>query len=166
MKEIWKDIKGYNGDYQISNFGRVMSFKNGRKRMLKNSFRDKNYYNISLWLNNKKSEYRIHNLVWSHFGDEESNGHEKQVDHIDRNKLNNRIDNLRISNNAQNNINRTGYNKTSKYKGVCWFKRNSKWRAYIGGKHIGLFDTEKEAAIAYNTMATKIYGEFAYLNLF
>jgi hypothetical protein len=59
-------------------------------------------------------------------------------------------------------------NKTSKYKGVSFYKSSDRWKAQIKinkhVKHIGYFDSQKEAAIAYNSEAKKAFGEFAYLN--
>jgi len=58
--------------------------------------------------------------------------------------------------------------KTSKFRGVCWHKRLKKWRATIhkNGKSfwLGLFDTEEEAAKAYDAKARELFGEFAYQN--
>lgn len=88
-----------------------------------------------------------------------------QVDHINGNGLDNRRENLRLVNQAQNNMNagkRIG--ASSNYKGVGFHKKAGKWRAYIGKKHLGLFDKEIEAAKAYDLEAKNIYGSFAKLN--
>jgi len=93
----------------------------------------------------------------------------KLVDHIDGNGLNNRKANLRLCNHKQNGWNRRpnsrGY---SKYKGVSWHKGNKKWRAAIRKSykltHLGYFDSEIEAALAYDKKAKELFGEFAYLN--
>ena len=92
------------------------------------------------------------------------------ADHRNRNPLDNRKRNLRICTIQQNAMNRRPQNrsKTSKYKGVSLFKENDKWRASIKtdkrDKHIGLYNTEIEAAKAYDKEAKKYFGEFAYLN--
>lgn len=93
----------------------------------------------------------------------------KEIDHTDRNGLNNQKSNLRICTVSQNQANtksRTG--GTSKFKGVGWFKSSRKWRALIKVKgqlvYLGLFVTEEDAAIAYNNAALRHFGEFARLN--
>lgn len=90
------------------------------------------------------------------------------TDHKNHNKLDNRRDNLRPASGTQNAGNRKARQGTSKFKGVCWFKRDKKWIVYIrlngGRKHLGLFTDEIEAAKAYNEAAKKYFGEFACLN--
>lgn len=88
------------------------------------------------------------------------------TDHINHNKLDNRKSNLRFCTASQNQWNKPSYGGTSKYKGVS--RRRNKWKASIGknnkSHHIGYFDTEEEAALAYNAKAKKYFGEFACLN--
>jgi len=92
------------------------------------------------------------------------------VDHENREGLDNRKVNLRLATHAQNNYNSfRGFNKgTSKYRGVSFDKKAKKWRAVIYYKnqkiHLGMFETEKAAADAYDKAATKYHGEFALRN--
>jgi hypothetical protein len=92
----------------------------------------------------------------------------KVVDHIDRNGLNNRRSNLRICSAADNSRNSRGWGKTSQYKGVSWSKGKKKWISVIKYNckyhHIGCFDNQSAAAKAYDKMARKFFGQFAYLN--
>jgi hypothetical protein len=95
------------------------------------------------------------------------NSGECVCDHINRNRLDNRISNLRICTHSQNILN-SGIRKdnTSGYKGVYF--HDNKWQTHIdmGRKrlNIGAFTTAECAALAYNEAAKKLHGEFAYLN--
>ena len=91
------------------------------------------------------------------------------VDHINRNKLDNRRCNLRVASNSQNCRNREkGKNNTSGYKGVSYKKKNKKFAARItvdGRMHnLGLFKTAEEASLVYNAAAVRFHKDFACLN--
>ena len=97
--EKFKDILYYNGRYQISNYGRVKSmFYNNKQvslkkeKILKNTIRKGTYYCVSLYKNNKLESKNVHRIVAETFLANKNNY--KYVNHIDENKLNNRIDNL------------------------------------------------------------------------
>lgn len=93
----------------------------------------------------------------------------KQTDHRNGNGIDNREENIRICTGSQNNQNCHRVWGKSKFKGVSWYKRYKKWLASIGfnGKAIncGYYDSEIEAAKAYNTKAKELFGEFARLNI-
>lgn len=89
-----------------------------------------------------------------------------QIDHIDRNRLNNSIDNLRLVTNQQNSFNKEKSKKSkSLYKGVCWREDKKKWQARtkIAGveKSLGYFDTPEAASLEYLIYTKKVQGEFA-----
>ena len=92
----------------------------------------------------------------------------KQVDHINQNPLDNRKVNLRLCNNIENNSYKGKRPGKNNYKGVCWHKGSKKYLAKIivKSKHIylGTFDSEIEAAKAYNEAAKKYHKEFAFYN--
>ncbi len=97
-KEIWKDIEGYEGLYQVSNFGRIKSLKRtslmGRslkEKILKQSKNTKGYYQVGLY-SKKPKTIMVHILVAQTFIPKPNNKHE--INHIDGCKTNNRVGNL------------------------------------------------------------------------
>lgn len=91
------------------------------------------------------------------------------VDHINHNTLDNTRENLRLSNNRLNQVNRCKkVNCSSKYIGVSKNKRNT-WDAQIRNRtkriKLGSFKTEEAAALAYNEASIKINGSYAVLNV-
>ena len=92
------------------------------------------------------------------------------IDHINRDGLDNRRFNLRICTNAQNQGNaKPQIGCSSIYKGVRWHQPNKKWQARIRmngrERHLGYYDNEVDAAVAYNRRATELFGSFARLNV-
>ena len=163
--EYWRLIDGYN-NYEISSHGRVRN--NQTDRILGACLDGTGYYRVDLSKDGKRKNHKIHRLVADAFIPKLQN--KTYVDHKDNNKLNNHMNNLRWCTIAENNRNQTKQaNKSSKYKGVSWNKRNKKWRACIKHNrkmiHIGLFKDEKDAARAYDTKAKELFGKFAKLNI-
>lgn len=91
------------------------------------------------------------------------------IDHKDNNGLNNQRNNLRVATRSQQVAN-AGPRNTNKcgLKGVSWHKQARKWRAVImvgaKQKYLGCYVDKEEAARAYDTAATQVFGEFAKLN--
>lgn len=157
--EIWKDVPNYEERYQVSNFGRLKSkqyLKKGnrnsfyytKEKILINTKNNHGYYFFKLSNGSKYKTYKIHQLVAMAFLGHTPNGHSSIVDHIDRDKLNNRLDNLRIVTPKESVKNRN-VNKTSKYSGVSFDKSRNKWvaRININGvyKFLGRFESETKA---------------------
>ena len=90
------------------------------------------------------------------------------VDHIDHNGLHNRLTNMRLCTRRQNNYNSRTASGSSQYKGVSYDRAAHKWRATINHRgqhhHLGLFETEIQAAHAYDQKARELFGPYAYLN--
>lgn len=126
--------------------------------------RNTNYARTSgVLYNDKQNSFSMHQLVLSFY----STG--MQIDHINGNGLDNRKENLRICTQSQNLMNSTCIKKgSSKYKGVVYVKKTNKFYAHIKLNtkiiYLGTFNTEIEAAQAYNLAASKFFVSFARLN--
>lgn len=114
MKEIWKDIVGYEGSYQVSNLGRVKSLsrtfirKNGspflvKERILKPRLDTKGYPRVMLCIRKVKKNCAIHRLVAMAFIPNPTN--KPDVDHIDTNRNNPIVSNLRWVTSTENHLN-------------------------------------------------------------
>lgn len=153
--EIWKDVKGYEGLYQISSFGNVRTpFKlsyNGKKLkplIMKKSKNGNGYYTVTLRKNNKQTTFTIHRLVALNFL--ENNFNYNIVNHKDHNILNNHFTNLEWVSPRENCCHgRLKYKSTSKYIGVHYDSNRNKWQSSLryGNKRIflGRFDSEIDA---------------------
>lgn len=165
LKEEWKPINGYEGLYEISNYGIVKSLAkewatgNGvmfkkETTILKPKEHAGGYRLYTLCKNGTLNNHSAHTLVYDHFGVGKRNGRKLQVDHIDEDKTNNRIDNLQLLT-PRENISKmmATTDKPSKYPGVHWHGRDKKWGTQIRHNrqrtYLGLFETEKEAYAEY-----------------
>ena len=92
-------------------------------------------------------------------------------DHKNGNGLDNTRNNIRQCNHSLNAANiKKRKGTTSCFKGVCWNKKSEKWQAQImvskRNKRLGMFDDERDAALAYNLAAKLAFGDFAIMNTF
>lgn len=161
--EVWKDVKGYEGLYQVSSYGRIKScekiiyYLNSDKvrRLQKEKIMSfgigNGYYIVTLYNNGKSKKYYVHQLVAMSFLNHIPNKYELVVDHINNNKLDNNLNNLQVVTHSDNV--RKGFKrkdaKTSKYKGVYLEKRTGKYISSITiskkNIYLGAFKTEIEA---------------------
>ena len=159
MNEIWKEVKGYEGIYEVSNIGRVKSLKFNKEKILKAGLNSNGYLTVSLCKYGSQKTRKVHKLVAEAFLYHTPCGFELVVNHIDINKTNNKVDNLELVTSRENS-NRKHIESTSKYVGVSWKKQNNKWRSQIEingkKKHLGYFTDEFEAHLAYQTELKKI----------
>ena len=122
MKEIWKDCKGYEGLYQVSNLGRVWNIK--LQRYLKGSYDKDGYIRVILTAKNGKAKMeRVYILVVVVLLNNHNNY--SQVNHKDKNKGNNCVDNLEWCDTKYN----TTYSK-GKASGYLWEYYNGEYKSY------------------------------------
>lgn len=134
--EIWRDIPGYNGRYQISNFGRVRT-KNynhtGITKIMQLSENGRGYLQVCLTKDNKKRSIKIHRLVAECFINNPDNL--PVVNHKDENKQNNHVNNLEWCDNNYN----THY-------GTAIKRRSKSVKQMLNNRVINTFDSISDAA--------------------
>lgn len=99
MNEIWKPINGYNGDYEVSNMGRVKSIK--RNKMLKPMKKRSGYYAVGLYKDAIRKYVSLHRVVAFAFLGDPPEGKD-QINHKDGDKSNNCVNNLEWCNQSEN----------------------------------------------------------------
>ena len=156
MEEIWKDVIGYEGIYQVSNKGEVKSLlrivdrgqlpnRIQKERIMKKTVNAHGYYVVNLTKDGKQRVHTVHSLVALCFiGDREG----KDTNHIDSNKLNNYLYNLEYVSRRENTCH--GKSRKHVYPGISFISKSKKWRAnpILNGvvKELGVF-LEKDQAI-------------------
>ena len=165
--EVWKDVPGYEGQYQVSNLGHFKSlnyYNKGKIKILKKTpkghktSKQKKRFYVCLSKNKKQKKMGISQIVAMAFLKHKPNGFKLVVDHIDNNCSNDRLYNLQVITNRQNcSKDRVG---NSKYIGVYWNKKDKRWVSQISygnkSKYLGSFKNEIEAAQAYKKELNKI----------
>jgi hypothetical protein len=169
--ETFKNIPKWEGIYQVSNAGRVKSLPrkwSPRESILSPAVSHDGYLKVDLKANGKREQVEINRLVALSFLDRNYVTKGLVCDHIDRDRQNNNLSNLRVVTHRENSQNR----RTSKdLIGACKRSTSKRWTSsiYINGKqrHIGDFDTAEEASSAYFAMANlerKLTGNCQYEN--
>jgi len=152
LEVLMKDVLGFEGIYAVDEHGSVWSFKWGNFRKLKPGIDRDGYHIVNLCKDGKQKTHKVHRLIAQAYLKDYSN--DLQVDHINGDRINNKLENLRMVTQQKNQWNQT------KAKGYTWNKNAGKWQAQIkvNGKvkNLGLFDTEQEAHDAY-LKAKQIY---------
>ena len=169
MEEIWKDIQGYEGLYQISNLGNVKTLHYGQKvhnhnwestpsRLLKQKTSTSGYQRVELYKKDSRKCFYVHRLVAIAFLENPEN--KPQINHKDGNKFNNCIDNLEWATSSENlkHAHQTGL-KPSSMKGVTGHKSH-KARTILqydlNGNFVNIWYSMVEAANSLGTRSTTI----------
>jgi hypothetical protein len=146
--ENWKDVKGFEEMYQVSNLGRVKSFKCNKEKILKPSINGAGYLSLSLFKDGRDYTKRVHILVAEAFLEHiPDNTFTIVVDHKDGNILNNEEDNLQLITQRRNTIKGNVVNKSS-LLGTSWSSKDKVWISQIYYKkniRLGCFNNEQEA---------------------
>lgn len=161
MKEIFKDVLGYEGFYQVSNFGRVKGLERivkhncGGNRVLKEKILKPcsdgwGYLIVSLCKENVIKTKKIHIMVCESFLNHKTCGFKMVVDHIDSNKQNNNLNNLQIITQRENSSKERTI-KSGTPPGVNKSGKKYMARITINGfrEYLGMFKTLEEASKAY-----------------
>ena len=163
--EIWKEIKGFKGFYQVSSTGRVKSLyrkiirSNGasqsfKERIIKTGIGSNGYPCAVLYKVGVRKSVMIHQLIAEAFLNHTPCGYRLVVDHQNGVRTDNRLENLQIITQRENSS-KDKKGGISKHTGVTSIKSNNKWKARISingkRKDLGSFDNELEAAEAYQT---------------
>lgn len=168
MEEIYKDVKGFEGCYKVSNLGNVISLekiiidKNGRAIRNSEKFitlcNKKGYKRVSLYKESVRQSKYVHCMIWEAFIGEIGYP-DKMIDHIDRNRSNNRIDNLRLVDARTNTHNKNNNSEFIGVRKVC-----NKYHAIIKIKgfahHLGSFESPEEAYNLYNEAIVHLETDF------
>lgn len=156
--EIYKDVIGYEGLYQVSNLGNVKSLKLGIERNINLSL-NCGYLKVNLRINGIQKRRTVHQLVAESFLNHKRCGFELVINHIDFDKTNNRLENLEVVTQRAN-TNQKHIKSSSKYVGVYWCKTTNKWKSQIRSdgkvKHLGYFIDELESSEAYQKELLKL----------
>ena len=158
--EEYKTIADYE-NYEVSNLGNVRNKKTGR--VLKPRLNIHGYYTVNLCKEGKAINKTIHRLECNAFLDNSEN--KPCIDHVNNDKLNNDLKNLRWCSYKENNQNsKIRKNNTSGVKGVYFHKATNKWMAYIMINGItivlGYFENIEDARDARVAAANKAFGVF------
>lgn len=160
--EEWKDIDDFEGIYKISNLGNVKNLKTNK--LLKGSPKGKSnledYLRVVLHHSNKKKTITIHKLVATAFIPNPEN--KPFIDHINRNKMDNKVSNLRWATKSENQAN-IKYIKGKIIKGF-YTTKNQKYQAICckdGIKYCKLFKTEEDAVNWRKEKSLELFGEYS-----
>lgn len=161
MEEIWKPILDFNGLYEISNLGNVKSLRNNL--ILKSNKCNSGYLKVKLYDKGREKTYMIHTLVAMYFLNHIPNGQTMVVNHINLNRLDNRLCNLEVISQRENS-NQKHLKTTSDYVGVSLIKEYKTYNLYKASIRIntiliylGDYKDEKYAADIYKIACDNIH---------
>ncbi len=155
--QIWKDIKDYQGLYQVSNYGRVKNiksnkFKSIQKHKVKNNHRIYIKCGVCLFKNGKYKNYTLSRIVWETFKGEIPYNY--QIDHINNQPSDNRLQNLQCITASENNKKIYVDNPTYKYTKATKIKCLNNGKIYLSQR-----DAARDLNIDYRFINSVLKGK-------
>ena len=166
---IWKDIKGYEGIYQVSNDGCVRTFlkKDGlvgyklcdKPKMMAIINKDNGYKYVTLSKNGKRHNHYVHRLVAEAFMGDIPNGY--VINHLDYDRTNNNVENLEITTQLGNIDHSRTRMQTPRPSGadyyICYREKQNNYEVTVCRKYLGRYATLEEARKARDEYIEKIH---------
>ena len=152
--ELWNPVRGFETLYQVSNEGRVMSLKCGRTKLMKTPPAN-GYPSVCLVKDKAKHSMRVHRLVAEAFLQPVLD--KPEIDHIDRNRSNNRVVNLRYADRSDQSINRGAYSNTG-HKNISQHLSTGWYHILIKRRGVIVLNT------AHSSLEEAIFNRDAYLD--
>lgn len=144
LNEEWRRLPDFP-DYEVSNIGKVRSLKRGKQRILKDRPDGSGYYQVVLCKDGKEYSHKVHRLVAMLFLTNTEN--KQQIDHINRNIIDNRVENLRWCTRSENMLN-THRHYAETY-GIRWLPDIRKYKVQLNinrnQTYLGCFETLENA---------------------
>ena len=159
--ELWKYIEGQEERYAVSSYGRVKSFYSGKKKrevplIMKGRESSRGYLQVCL---GERKQFLIHRLVATAFNPNPEN--KRTVDHIDGDRKNNSVENLRWANSSEQLRNVVCKSNTG-WPGVSWVERDQHYKAQI---RLPIKDGEKRSKQISKAYSVKKHGAEAAIKL-
>ena len=152
--EVWKDIIGFEGLYQVSNMGRVKTLakvlntwnggRRSKEQIISPIIQKSGYAHVGLWKNQKRKQVRVHRIVAEAFCNNDIPDSKTQVNHINENKLDNRAENLEWVTPKENTNHGTAIKRRVSKKARRAIFQIDK----CSGKVIGIFENERQASLS------------------
>lgn len=152
--ELWNPVRGFETLYQVSSEGRIMSLKCGRSKLMRTPTSN-GYPCVCLMKNKTKYVQRVHRLVAEAFLQPVPD--KPEIDHIDRNRTNNRVVNLRYADRSDQSINRGAYSNTG-HKNISQHLTTGWYHTLIKRRGVIVLNT------AHSSLEEAIFNRDAYLD--
>jgi len=149
-----KAIKGYEGLYEVDTEGNVYSLNYNKVRKLKGIKNSYGYYQVGLYKDGKKKMHKVHRLIAEAFIPNPEN--KPEIDHFDRNRVNNTVDNLRWASHSENCLN-------TKSKNIYKNRNGYQVQFCIQGVRFNKYFKTYEEAKFYREVFVEVLNEYGFI---